>query len=367
MADVRRPVDRWLLLFSLLLTAIGMVWVYSASGFKNQAAQSVFLMQQLVAGLIGVAMMLALSQVELALLREKPRTLQIAYCIFIVLLVAVFMFPDVKGAHRWIRILGQRFQPSEFFKPLAIIIAAWWMVRYQDVWPKLQESLPRLVMLLLILGLPMGLILFEPDFGTTALIAIVTFSLAFIGGLHRKLVIGLAVSLLSAATLAVVAVPYRMSRVTAFLHPELDPLGKGYQPIQSLIAIGNGGLFGVGVGDSMQKLFYLPEAHNDFIFAVIGEEAGILGTVIVLALFGGILWRGYRIALRVRDSFLRLCATGFTLLLVVQAFLNMSVVLSIAPNKGMPLPFISYGGTSLMASLATLGLLLAVSKEAGEV
>jgi cell division protein FtsW len=363
--DVRRPIDRWLLLFALLLVAVGMVWVYSASGLKSSIATT-FLVQQMVAGFIGIALMLGLSQVDLRALREKPRALQVVYIVFILLLVAVFFFPDVKGAHRWIRFLGQRFQPSEFFKPLAVLIAAWWMVRYQEVWTRLQESLSRLVLLLLILGLPLGLILFEPDFGTMALVAMVVFILVFLGGLHRTLLAGLGSLLAVGAVGAILAAPYRLERVMSFRNPEADPLGKGHQALQSLIAVGNGGVFGVGVGNSMQKLFYLPEAHNDFIFAVIAEEAGLIGTVTVLLLFAGILWRGYRIARRVRDSFLRLSAIGFTLLLVVQAFMNMSVVLSIAPNKGIPLPFISYGGTSLMASLATLGLLLAVSKEASE-
>ncbi len=363
--DVRRPIDRWLLLFALLLVAVGMVWVYSASGLKTSVATA-FLVQQLVAGGIGIALMLALSQVDLRVLREKVRAMQVVYVLFVLLLVAVFFFPDVKGAHRWIRLAGQRFQPSEFFKPLAVLLTAWWMVRHQEVWTRLQESLPRLVMLGLIIGLPLGLILFEPDFGTTVLVAVVVFALVYLGGLHRALLLGLGGTLALGAILAVVASPYRLARVMSFRNPEADPLGKGHQALQSLIAVGNGGVFGVGVGNSMQKLFYLPEAHNDFIFAVIAEEAGLVGTVVVLLLFTAILWRGYRITRRVRDPFLRLCAIGFTLLLVVQAFMNMSVVLSIAPNKGIPLPFISYGGTSLMASLATLGLLLAVSKEASE-
>ncbi|MCE1228231.1 MAG: putative lipid II flippase FtsW [Firmicutes bacterium] len=363
--DVRRPVDRWLLLFALLLTAIGMVWVYSASGLKNRVG-SAFLVQQLIAGGIGLGIMLALSQVELGVLREKPKALQMAYGLFVLLLVAVFLFPAVNGAHRWIRVFGQRFQPSEFFKPLAILITAWWMVRHQEVWGRLQDSLPKLVMLVLVLALPLGLILAEPDYGATALILLVVFALVMLGGVHKALLAGFGGFLILGGVVAVLASPYRMVRLMSFRNPEADPLGKGHQALQSLIAVGNGGLFGVGVGNSMQKLFYLPEAHNDFIFAVIAEEAGLVGTVVVLLLFVGILWRGYRIARRVQDGFLRLCAMGFMLLLVSQAFMNMSVVLSLAPNKGIPLPFISYGGTALMASMATLGLLLAISKEVGE-
>jgi cell division protein FtsW len=145
----------------------------------------------------------------------------------------------------------------------------------------------------------------------------------------------------------------------------VDVRGSGYQPEQSLIAVGNGGLTGVGLGAGQQKLNFLPEAHTEFIYAIIGEEVGLIGTSVVLLLFVAILWRGFRVALKARDPFLRLCASGFTLLLVAQALMNMSVVLSIVPNKGIPLPFISYGGSSLMATFITLGLLLSISKETG--
>lgn len=361
--DVRRPVDRWLLLFALLLMAVGMVWVYSASGLKTSTATA-FLVRQLVAGFIGIALMLALSQADLGMLRENPRLLQIAFGAALVLLVAVFFFPPRNGAHRWIVLGGWQFQPSEFLKPLLVVVTAWWMVRHQDAWTRKEEAIPKLVTLLAILALPLGLVLKEPDFGTTFLILFVCMLVVFLGGAPRWIFAVLVPTLLAVGTAFVVSKPYRLGRVTSFLNPEADPLGKGHQAIQSLIALGNGGLAGVGVGNSMQKLQYLPEAHTDFIFAVIGEEMGLLGTVTVLALFLGILWRGFRIARRVRDAFLRLCAVGFTLLITVQAMMNMSVVLSLAPNKGIPLPFISYGGTSLMASLALLGLLLAVSKEA---
>jgi cell division protein FtsW len=153
--------------------------------------------------------------------------------------------------------------------------------------------------------------------------------------------------------------------VQSFLNPMVDAKGFGYQPEQSLIAVGNGGLHGVGLGGGQQKLNFLPEAHTDFIYAIIGEETGLIGTSAVLSLFVALLWRGYRIARRARDAFLRLCASGLTLILVAQALMNMSVVLSIVPNKGIPLPFISYGGSSLMASFMCLGLLLGISKETG--
>ncbi len=365
--DVRRPIDRLLLFFAVLLMAVGMVWIYSASAVKaaqGSSMASAYLFRQLVGGGIGLALMLALSQVDLNLIKENPRILQLAYAALVILLLSVFGFPKVNNAHRWIRAGFLSLQPSELFKPFSVLLAAWWMVRYQESWARFEESLPKLFLLLLILGFPLGLILLEPDFGTTALTAIVVFLVIYLGGLHRWVLTGLAAALAVGGSLAIAASPYRLARFLSFLNPEADPLGKGHQALQSLVAVGNGGLTGVGMGAGRQKLFFLPEAHNDFIFAVIAEETGLIGTVIVLALFCLVFWRGYRIARRVRDPFLRLSAMGFTLLLVLQALMNMSVVLSIAPNKGIPLPFISYGPTSLIASLVCLGLLLSISKEA---
>jgi cell division protein FtsW len=364
--DIRRPVDRWLLFFAVLLLTVGLVWVYSSSAFKNPKMQTYFLMRQLVGGGLGLAVMLVLSQVDLSMLRENPKPLQFFYGAILVALILVFFFPAKNAAHRWIQFGSQSFQPSEIFKPLSVMLCAWWMVRFKDSWNNRQESLPRLVILCLILAVPLGLIVAEPDFGTTFLITLVALLVVFLGGAPRWIFAVVIPVLGLVGFLFVRFSAYRWARFTSYLRPEDDPLGKGLQAIQSLIAVGNGGFTGVGIGGSMQKLSYLPEAHNDFIFAVICEEAGLIGSTIVVLLFLGVLWRGYHIARRVRDGFLKLCAMGFTLLLVVQAFMNISVVLSLAPNKGIPLPFISYGSSSLIASLASLGLLLAISKEAGE-
>ena len=364
--DFRRPIDRWLLFFSVLLLTVGMVWVYSSSAFKNPTMQTYFLTRQLVGGALGFAMMLVLSQVDLAMVRDNPRPLQIIYALLVVALALVFFFPAKNHAHRWIQFGGQSFQPSELFKPLSVMICAWWMMRFKDAWTKRQDAIPKLVLLCLVLLLPLSLIVVEPDFGTTFLITLVALLVVFLGGAPRW-IFAVGMPILSLVGFAFVRFSaYRWARFTSYLHPEDDPLGKGLQAIQSLIAVGNGGLTGVGLGGSMQKLSYLPEAHNDFIYAVISEEAGFIGSMVVLLLFIGILWRGYRIARHVRDGYPKLCAMGFTLLLVVQAFMNISVVLSLAPNKGIPLPFISYGSSSLIASMASLGLLLAISKEAGE-
>lgn len=367
--DVRRPVDRLLVLFALLLMAIGMVWIYSASAIsasEHHAASTTFLVRQLVAGVIGVVLMLALSQVELAPLQDHPRPIQAAYLVLVLLLAAVlFLGPRINGAHRWLRFGPLSIQPSELFKPLSVLLTAGWMVRHREAWSRRQDSLPKLMGLFGIMVVPLALILREPDFGTTFLLVFVALMVVFLGG-APKWIFAVAIPTLGAlGTAFVVMSPYRMARITSFLNPEADPLGKGHQALQSLVAVGDGGLFGVGLGAGQQKLFFLPEAHTDFIYAVIAEEAGLVGTVLVLALFMGILWRGYRIAKRVGDPYLKLCAMGFVLLLVAQALMNISVVLSLAPNKGIPLPFISFGPNSLIASLLCLGLLLSISKDAG--
>ncbi len=366
-AEVRRPVDRWLVFFALALLALGMVAIYSASAIKasqNHSAATAFLVKQLVGGFIGVLVMLGFSQLDLTTLQDDPRPLYVAYGVLTALLLAVLILgPRINGAHRWIRLGPVSVQPSEFLKPLSVLIAAAWMVRYREAWKDHRTALPKLLGLGGILLVPLALVLREPDFGTTFLIVFVTLMLTYLGG-APKWVFAIAIPVLGALGAAfVVLSPYRLARVASFLNPEADPLGKGHQALQSLVAVGSGGLLGVGLGDGRQKLFYLPEAHTDFIYAVVGEEAGLIGTVVLLSLFSAVLWRGYRITQRASGGYLKLCAMGFVLLLVVQAFMNMSVVLSLAPNKGIPLPFISYGPNSLIASMACLGFLLSISKD----
>ena len=362
----RRPVDRLLLLFALLLMALGLVFIYSASAvkaFQVNPAGAAFLTRQLVGCGVGLVLMLLATQAELGGLVEDWRPLKIWYGVMILLLLGVFAFHKINGAHRWMKLGPLSFQPSELFKPLAVLLAASWMVRHQEKWRDTKEALPGLFRLALLLLPPLALILKQPDFGTTFLIVFVVMLVVFLGGAPRWIFAVATPALGLVGFLFVRLSAYRWERVTSFLHPDADPLGTGHQALQSLVAVGNGGVAGVGLGQGMQKLFYLPEAHTDFIYAVIGEEAGLIGTVLVLALFAAILWRGFRIARRCQDAFLGLTAMGLTLLLVVQALMNMSVVLSLAPNKGIPLPFISYGSSSLMASLLILGLLLSVSKD----
>jgi len=207
-----------------------------------------------------------------------------------------------------------------------------------------------------------GLVLFEPDLGTAVLLVLITGSIFFIAGVHLRYLAYLALLVLPVGYLLIVQVPYRIARIRAFLEPTTDPQGSGFQMLQSLIAVGSGGVTGVGLMDGKQKLFYLPEAHADFIFAVIGEELGLLGAAAVVVLFGIFCWRGLRVVARAPDSFARLLATGVTAMITWQALINLSVVLGLLPTKGIPLPFISYGGTSLLVTLLGTGLLLNVSQ-----
>jgi cell division protein FtsW len=360
-SDARRPIDRWLLLFALLLAVVGMVWVYSATGTRHGFS---FVAKQGISGLIGISLMLAFSQFDLSALRESPRTIAAVYIFFVVLLGAVFFFNAKNGAQRWITIQGQNIQPSEFFKPAAVLMTAWWMVRCRESWQNRQESIPKLVILFVLLFVPLAMIIKQPDMGTAFLIVFVLMLVVFLGGGPRWFFAAIIPVLLASGFFFVKSKPYRLQRVQSFLNPAVDVRGSGYQPEQSLIAVGNGGLRGVGLGAGQQKLNFLPEAHTDFIYAIIGEEAGLAGTATVLGLFAAILLRGRRIAKNAKDSFLKLCASGLTLMLVTQALINMSVVLSMVPNKGITLPFISYGGSSLMATFMCLGLLLSISKEA---
>ncbi|MCL1892797.1 MAG: putative lipid II flippase FtsW [Holophagaceae bacterium] len=360
--EKQNPVDRWLLLFALLLMVFGVAWVYSATGIRHE---NTFFIRQCVSGFIGIALMLAFSHLDISRFLSSHKLMRGTYVIFIFLLIAVFFSPTRNGAHRWIIISGFSLQPSEFFKPFSVIWTSWLMYRHRESWTKRREAIPKLVILFLSLLLPMTLIYMEPDMGTTILILFVSLLVIFLGSAPRWVfVFGLPV-LVIVGSLIVVSKEYRYERIKAFFNPaSVDLSGTGYQAEQSLIAFGNGGVLGVGPAAGQQKLSFLPEAHTDFIYAIIGEELGLLGTSVVWLLFAGFLWRGCRIALACRDPFLRLCAGGFTILIVSQALINMSVVLNLAPNTGIPLPFVSYGGSSLMATLVCLGLLLSISRKA---
>jgi len=276
------------------------------------------------------------------------------------MLISVFFLDRAHNTHRWIHFSGFSFQPSEVAKVAIILFIAFFLENRVNSMNDLRNTLlPAVLPTVMFLGL----IVLQPDLGTAIACAAITTCMLFVAGLEvRYLGYAFGLSLLPLYFL-VVRVAWRWGRIMAFLNPYSDPQGKGFHIIQSLIAVSTGGITGLGFMEGKQKLFYLPEPHTDFIFAVTAEELGLLGSLVVLLLFGIFLWRGVRTALRTQDMFGRLLAVGITSMVVVQAFINMSVVLGIMPTKGIPLPFISYGGSSLFVTLACVGVLLNITKQ----
>jgi cell division protein FtsW len=276
----------------------------------------------------------------------------------LVLLGGVLFAPELNHTRRWFFVGGLSVQPSELAK-LALVV----FLAYQiDKKPDRVNSRELLVPCALVVGLAATLILLEPDLGTALLLASTALVLLFLAGLSWRY---LAAGLLLAApvvALLVITEPYRLVRLLAFLHPERDPHGSGFQPLQSLIAVGSGGVLGLGPGASVQKLYFLPYPHSDFIYAIVAEELGAAGAVGVLALFALLLWRGVRAGLRAPDVFGRYLAWGLCGVVLVQALVNVSVALALLPTKGIPLPFISYGGSSLVVSMTACGVMLNVSQ-----
>ena len=351
--------DYLLLGLVLVITAMGLVNLYSAG--YNRGEGTPLYIKQIYWLTVGLTLMVLTLFYDY---RHLEKLSYPVYVISILMLVAVMVGGKmVYGSRRWLPLGPLAFQPAELAK-IAIILA---LATYFNRRPRLESM--RLKDLLgpgLLVLIPVGLIIKQPDLGSGILVALVAGSMILFVGVNWRTLMGLALTLvLCSPVIWGFLKDYQRQRVLTFLDPWKDPRGHGYQTVESLLGFGAGGTLGVGLGESRQKLFFLPEAHTDFIYAVIAEEAGLIGTVAILALFLAILWRGYRIARRVNDTFLKLCAMGFVLLLVVQAMMNMGVVLSLAPNKGIPLPFISFGPNSLIASLICLGLLLAISKEAG--
>jgi cell division protein FtsW len=278
-----------------------------------------------------------------------------------VLLVAVLFSRPVNGTRRWFAIGGLGIQPSELAKLAAILFTALMLERRMH---RVNEIAYSLLPLAIVSGVFVGLILLEPDFGTAVALLAVVGLMIFVAGLSYKYVAGAILLSLPAFYVILMSADYRRRRILAFLNPWDDPLGDGFQIIQSLISIGTGGVFGRGLMAGVQKLFYLPEPFTDFIYAVIGEELGLVGSTVVLACFCVIAWRGMRASMFAPDSFGAFLALGLTMMIVLQAFVNMSVVLGLMPTKGITLPLVSNGGSSLLVNLVALGVLLNISQHA---
>jgi cell division protein FtsW len=364
----RLETDRWLFLATLALAVIGAVMVFSASAVtaREQYGNGYhFLLRQIVWLALGLVGMFAMMNVDYRKLRQ-PQFVFTFLFVILVMLVGVFFLDKSHATHRWIRLGPASLQPSEFAKLAVILYLAWFLelrsrprgFGVNDLWHTIAPAMG-LVLLLL------GLVLLEPDLGTALEIFVVALGLLFVAGLSETYILGAGAAAVPAIYFAVVHVSYRYQRVMAFLHPDADPQGRGFQLVQSLIAVGSGGFFGVGLMESKQKLFYLPEAHTDFIFAVLCEELGFVGGAIVLGLFAVYAWRGLRAAFRAPDDFGRFLALGITVMVASQALINLGVVLGLMPTKGIPLPFVSYGGSSLFVMFLATGVLLNISQQAG--
>jgi cell division protein FtsW len=353
--------DTLLFLITLFLLGGSVVMVYSASAVlaehKYQQA-SYFLYKQLTWIVVGLVLLAVAVRIDYRNYRQ-PIVIGTALVIVTLALVAVLFSEPVNGARRWFNWFGIGVQPSEPAKLAVILFMAAVLERRMD---RIQEPLRAMLPVVLVVGLIAVLILAEPDFGTAASLVIVVGVMAFAAGLPYRHLAGLTAGALVIAIYAIATSPYRLRRFWAFLDPWRDPLGDGFHIIQSLIAVGTGGLFGRGLMGGVQKLFFLPEPHTDFIFAVIAEEMGLVGASAVVLCFGLIAWRGLRIAARASDRFGAFLAVGVTAMVAVQAYLNMSVAVKLLPTKGIPLPFVSAGGSSLLVSLVGIGILLNVSQ-----
>jgi cell division protein FtsW len=356
--------DEWLFAATVGLALFGVVMVYSASAVvasQQNLGQYHYVARQGVWTLIGLGVMLWAMRFDYGRLRS-PVIVYGLLALTVVLLLGVFAFPPVNGARRWIRLPGGfTMQPSEVAKlALAIFLARFLERRAGEESAFWRTFVP----CLLVTGVLAALILKQPDLGTAMMLGVVCVSILWTAGARARHLAMAAAPALVGLVAMLVFVPWRLRRLLSFLDPWDDPQGAGYQVVQSLLAVGSGGVDGLGFTEGRQKLFFLPFAYSDFIFAVVGEELGLWGGLAVLMLFAVFMWRGLRAALRAPDRFGMLLGVGIVTTIVVQALFNMSVVLSLLPTKGIPLPFISYGGSSLVPTLFAVGVLLNISQYA---
>jgi cell division protein FtsW len=359
----RVSVDRWLFTVTCLLVFVGLVMVFSASAVmaKERFGSAYgFVIKQLIWAVAGLAAMVVAMRIDYRRYRH-PAVVFTVLGLTTLMLISVFFLDRSHNTHRWFHLGPISFQPSEAAKPALILFLAYFLqnrTKSMDDWRNtlLPAVAPTWVFL--------ALIVFQPDLGTAIACAGITACVLFVAGIDLRYFGYAALASIVPLYFLIFHVAYRRDRILAFINPYSDPQGRGFHIIQSLIAVGTGGVTGVGLMEGKQKLFYLPEPHTDFIFAVTAEELGLLGAMVIVALFAIFLWRGMRAAVRTDDMFGRFLAVGITSMVVLQAFINISVVLGLMPTKGIPLPFVSYGGSSLFITLACVGVLLNITKQA---
>lgn len=359
----RVSVDRYLFTVTMLLLFLGLVMVFSASAVMARerfGSPYAFLWKQLICACAGLAAMVIAMRVDYR--RYKHPGLVFSFLgVTTILLISVFFLDRSHNTHRWIHAGGFSFQPSELAKPVLILFLAYFLearAKAMDDWRNtlVPAAAPILVLL--------GLIVLQPDLGTAIACAGIASCILYVAGMRMRYFGYAFGAALLPLYFLIFHVSWRRDRLLAFMNPYADRQKAGFHIIQSLIAVGTGGITGTGLMEGKQKLFYLPEPHTDFIFAVTAEELGLVGALLLVALFAIFLWRGMRASWRTQDLFGRYLAVGITSMVVLQAFINMSVVLGMMPTKGIPLPLVSYGGSSIFVTLACVGVLLNITKQA---
>ncbi|MFH1837420.1 MAG: putative lipid II flippase FtsW [Candidatus Omnitrophota bacterium] len=353
-----------ILLSTLLLLMLGTVMIYSSSAIYAHGAygDSLYFVKRhlffLLSGLIVAVFCMSLSA---ARVREFAGPLMLGSIVLLILVLIPGIGSVAGGARRWIRFFGLGFQPSEVVKILLVIYLADFIARKGNMMNNLLRGfLPSIF----VIGLTSGLVLLEPDMGTFVAIFFIGMVMLFVSGVKLKHIFSIALCSMPALFWAVSSEPYRIKRILTVLDPWKDSQGAGFQLIQSFIALGSGGLLGLGLGESKQKLFYLPESHTDFIFSIIGEELGFIGAASTIVLFGVLVWYAFRVSFKIKEKFASLVVFGLTVMIAFEVIVNVGVSTGILPTKGLPLPFISYGGSSLVCHLAAIGLILCMARQA---
>ena len=363
---MNRRIDHWLILIVASLIALGMVMVYSASAmvatdWSGDGMQ--YVKRQLIALAVGMVLCVASAVTPMRSFRQYRNVFYFASIFGLILCFVPGISHKVNGASRWLGFGPAHFQPSEFAKIAMMIV----MAEHLHRWRRQIED-PRVIILAALIPLPlMMLILPEPDFGTTAIIAGISAMMLYVGGMKAKHILAVGGLGLTAGVPLMIAESYRVERLMSFVNPWADSQGSGYHTIQSWLAMHSGGLWGQGLGNSMAKLHFLPEPWTDYIGAVIAEELGFVRLSMLIALYGLLVWRGLHIARRARDAFSAHLATAITAMIGFEAFFNMGVIMGLLPPKGLVLPFISYGSTAMMSHLWAVGLLLSIAAEGEDI
>ncbi len=360
------PFDYWLLVCTVALILTGIIIVYSSSSiyaYQTYQDSYFFLKRQAIYTTLGFIALIVLFFTDYHHYYKIIYPLLLISLLFVILTFIPGLGARVGGARRWLNLAGFRFQPSELAKYALILYLAYSLSKKEH---SIRSFAIGFVPHMVISGILLGLLFLQPDFGTAVSLAFIVFLMLFAAGTRLSYIVSVIIVSLPAVWVLMMSAPYRRKRILAFLNPWEDPANSGFQIIQSFLAFYSGGVTGMGLGDGRQKLFYLPEAHTDFIFSVVGEEVGLIGVMAILSLFIFFLYRGIRISLKAPDLFGTYLALGITSLISFQAITNIAVVMGLLPTKGLALPFLSYGGTALICNLAAVGILLNISAQGNE-